>query len=242
MKNKKPNIVWFMIDSLRPDFLSILGADTKPTFIDELMSKGVSFSQCITSAPYTNASVNAMFTGFYPSVNKLNGWFKNTPENLDKKVVTMADVLKAEGYFTACFFPVDTRAYIPPYSFDRYELLKSTDDYPIDDYISAKSPKFLILEFEEIHSACCSDPKAFTKKKYYEAVLRVAEKVRYFYNKCCKPDDIVVITSDHGIRVVDEPSADCHKDETVTGMYLTDKTVKSVFSIIAPDRINSGII
>ena len=119
-KTLKPNIVWFMIDSLRPEFLSTFGANVRPIFIDELIKKGVSFSQCITAAPYTIASETAIFTSFYPSVNQLNGWFKNTPDDLDNKVITFADILKAEGYFTACFFPVKTRAYIPPYSFDKY--------------------------------------------------------------------------------------------------------------------------
>ena len=235
---QKPNIVWFIIDSLRP---KSLGNFFEPTFIDELIKEGTSFTQCIAAAPYTIASENAMFTSFYPSVNKLNGWFKNTPENLDKKIITFIDILKAEGYFTACFYPTRIRPYIPPYSFDIYELVRTTHEFPVDRYLSADSPKFLVLDFEGIHDVCCANLGTFTKQKYCEAVKHTAEEVKYFYDMCCGRGDVVIITSDHGIRVIDEPASIYHKDEFVTGKYLTDKTVKCFFSIIAPDKIPSGI-
>jgi len=242
MIKKKPNIVWFMIDSLRPDFLAAFGADYEPLFLDGLIKTGVSFSQCITAAPYTIASENAMFTAFYPSVNKLNGWFKNTPENLDRKVVTFSDILKNQGYYTACFFPSAIRAYLPPYSFDWYEMVDNTDQYPIDVYLSAQSPRFLVLEFDEIHDACCAVGRGeYSKKKYREALRTADEKIKYFYETFCGPGDVIVISSDHGVRVIDEPSNDRHKDEFVTGMYLTDKTIKVFFSIIAPGIVPAGL-
>lgn len=242
MGMQKPNIVWFRIDSLRPEFLSAFGNEAKSTFLDELIKKGTSFAQCITAAPYTIASENAVFTSFYPSINKLNGWFKNTPEDLDRDVVTFADILKAEGYFTACFCPLlKIRPYVPPYSFDVYGVLTDTNLYQIQKYLSAPSPKFLRVNFLTIHDNCCANRGGFTKQKYYESVAKVAEEIKYFYDRYCNKDDLIVVSSDHGVRVIDEPASAHHKDEFVTGSYLTDKTTKIFFSIIAPGKIPQGV-
>jgi len=240
IKNLKPNIVWFMIDSFRPFLLSPLEEGKEVTFIDELTKKGVFFEQCITAAPYTIASEHAIFTGLYPSVNKLDGWFKNTPDDLDKKVVTFTDILKAEGYFTAAFFPKRSRPFLPPYSFDHFQLVRSPDEFSIDAYLSASSPKFAIIILEEVHDTCCQNAGKFDKEKYYQSVKESAERVKYFYEKCCKEEDIVVITSDHGIRVIGEPTSDNHRDELVAGKFLTDKTTRTFFTVIAKDKIAPG--
>ncbi|MFC1480298.1 sulfatase [Candidatus Omnitrophota bacterium] len=246
MWTQKPDIVWFRIDSLRPEFLSAFGNEVGSTFLDELVKKGTSFTQCISAAPYTIASENATFTGFYPSVNKLDAWFKNSPGNLDRKVITFTDILKAEGYFTCCFYPLVARPYIAPYSFDIYEMgprrhLININSRLLERYLSAASPKFLILNFFEIHDDCCANRGTYTKEKYHKSVLKVSEQVEHFYDKCCNEDALVVVSADHGVRVVDELSGAHHKDELVTGSYLTDKTIKTFFTVIARDKIPQGI-
>lgn len=239
-ENPKPNIVWFMIDSFRPKLLSPLDEGRETTFFDELAKRGVFFEQCVTAAPYTIASMQAMLTGFYPSVNKLDGWFKNTPEDLDKKVITFTDILKSEGYSTFAFFPKRSRPYLPPYSFDYFQMVGSPDEFSFNTYLSAPSPKFAIFYLEEVHDTCCQNAGKYDKEKYYRSVKESAERVRYFYEKCCKEEDVIVITSDHGIRVIGEPCALHHKDELVSGKYLTDKTIKTFFAVIARDKIAVG--
>jgi len=225
----------------------VSGYPSKPTFIDELIKKGIFFSQCISSAPYTIASENAMFTSFYPSINKLNGWFKNTPEDLDKNIVTFTDILRAAGYFMACFYPSKIRPYIPPYNFDIFEMmscnrLADAKLFRMEHYLSVPSPKLLIIDFESIHDDCCANNKGkFTKEKYLKSVDKVAGDVKYFYDKCCNEDDIIIISSDHGVRVIDEPANQRYKDEFVTGSYLTDKTIKTVFSVIAQNKVPQSV-
>jgi len=236
----KPNIVWFMIDSFRPKLLSPLDKKRELTFVDELVEKGAFFEQCITAAPYTIASMHAMLTGFYPSVNKLDGWFQNTPDDMDKKTITFTDVLKSEGYSTFAFFPKRSRPYLPPYSFDHFQLVGSPDEFSFSAYLSAPSPKLAIFYLEEVHDTCCRNAGKYDKEKYYRSAKESAERVRYFYEKCCKEDDIIAVTSDHGIRVIGEPCAPHHKDEMVSGKYLTDKTIKTFFALIAKGKIATG--
>jgi len=246
MWTQKPDIVWFKIDSLRPELLSAFGNKVESTFLDELIEKGTSFTQCITAAPYTIASENATHTGFYPSVNRLDGWFKNSPGNLDKNVVTFVDILKAEGCFTYCFYARVLRPYITPYGFDIYEMgsrdhLVNIDSLRLERYLSAASPKFLILNFGQIHDDCCANRCTYTKRKYHESVVRVSGQIKNFYDKYCNEDTLVVVSTDHGVRVIDEPAGAHHKNEFVTGSYLTDKTINAFFAVIARGKIPQGV-
>lgn len=241
-EKQKPNIIWFMIDSFRRYLLLPSEYCLEKTFIDKLTEKGVFFEQCVTAAPYTLASMNAMLTGFYPSVNRLDGWFKITPDDLDKKIVTFADILKSEGYFNSAFFPKRARALIPPYSFDHFQLVKGPDEFSFERYIVAPSPKLAIFYLEEVHDTCCGNAGKFDAQKYFESVKEVAERVRYFYEKCAKENDIIVITSDHGVRITGEPTNDIHRDEMVAGKFLTDKTTRTFFSLVYQDKLESGKI
>lgn len=239
MSGMTKNIVWFQIDSLRPDFLRINGdKDAEENFFDKLLKRGVFFSNCISAAAYTIASENSLFTGLYPNIHKVDGWFKTVPDNMSRNVVTLMDILKQKGYFTASFYACPTRAYMPPYSLDMYELLDDDRNFPLKEYITAKSPKFLFLGLSDVHDSCCQNQGTFTKKKYREAVKKVADKVESFYAQCCSKDDVIVIASDHGVRCIEEPAGS--HSEFITGRYLTDKTIKVLFSIVAPDILPEG--
>ena len=63
----KPNIIWFMFDSLRNEFLNEFGSDNERTFLDELIAQGVSFTNCQSMAPFTIVSMGAKLTGCYPA-------------------------------------------------------------------------------------------------------------------------------------------------------------------------------
>ena len=62
----KPNLLFIMIDAVRPDHLSCYGykRDTSPN-IDKIAHQGVIFSQAIVQAPWTKPFV-ASIIGFYP--------------------------------------------------------------------------------------------------------------------------------------------------------------------------------
>ena len=111
-----PNIVLVVIDTLRADHVSCYGYPraTTPT-IDALAANGVAFTQAISQAPWTAASVGSLVTGVYPSVHGIDGgieWSGNsssarlpfiTQRTLRRGVRTLPERLHASGYRTAGF-------------------------------------------------------------------------------------------------------------------------------------------
>jgi len=115
------NVVLIIIDTIRADHLGCYGY-TLPTSpnIDAFASKGTLFERAVTCAPITLPSVSAMLTSTYPVFNNVryNGMFF-----LGEESVTLAEILKRQGYKTAAFiggFPLDSRFKVDQ-GFDVYD-------------------------------------------------------------------------------------------------------------------------
>lgn len=104
---KGPNVIFIYLDALRADHLGCYGyeRDTSP-HIDRLAQSGVMFKNAITQAPATFPSVHATLTSKYAS-----HFFDTTKCRLEEKHLTLAEVLKDNGYYTVAFSssPIITR-------------------------------------------------------------------------------------------------------------------------------------
>jgi arylsulfatase A-like enzyme len=91
------NLILITIDCLRADHLSCLGysKETTPN-LDCLASKGLLFSQAISTSPFTPASLISVFTSTYPLM--YGGELRVT-----NRRTTVAQVLKEHGYCTVAF-------------------------------------------------------------------------------------------------------------------------------------------
>jgi tetratricopeptide (TPR) repeat protein len=113
-----PNILFFVIDTLRADHLSSYGYPRKTTpHIDAVAKRGALFENAISQAPWTAASMASLFTGLYPSVHGLDGGIRWGPGQrsaggalpfavqkvLSSSQVTLAEGLRRHGYRTAGF-------------------------------------------------------------------------------------------------------------------------------------------
>ncbi|MDH3744068.1 MAG: sulfatase-like hydrolase/transferase [Acidobacteriota bacterium] len=113
-----PNIVLFVIDTLRADHLSSYGYPRKTTpHIDAVAERGVLFENAVSQAPWTAPSIASLFTGLYPSVHGLDGGIRWGPGQrsaggtlpfaiqkvLSSSQVTLAEGLRRHGYQTAGF-------------------------------------------------------------------------------------------------------------------------------------------
>jgi arylsulfatase A-like enzyme len=99
--NIKDNIILITIDTARADHFRCYGNSGIDTpNIDKLADNGVLFENSISPAPITLVSHSSMFTGLYPYAHGIreNGIFY-----LDNKFLTLAEILKANGYTTAAF-------------------------------------------------------------------------------------------------------------------------------------------
>jgi arylsulfatase A-like enzyme len=223
---------------LRPEFLDISNnlGDSK-TFLDKLVSKGDFFSNCISSAPYTIASEVSIFTGLYPHIHGVDGWFKTSPGSLKKNTITFTDILKNEGYYSTCIYESAVRSYVPPYGFDEYHMLEPGIKFPLDKFINCRTSKFLFCQFSGIHDDCIRLNGNYTKAEYKKSLNKISETIENLHATLCKDSDIIIVGSDHGVRCIDEPEGDHRED--VTGTYLTDKTIKACFSIQTKESARS---
>ncbi len=98
---RKPNVILFGIDSLRPDHMSLYGYPRLTTpHMDKLAARGCVFDNAFSPSVPTTPGYSSMFTGmdtFGTDVVALRH-----PGPLGSHVVTLAEVLGGEGYATTC--------------------------------------------------------------------------------------------------------------------------------------------
>lgn len=91
------NLIWIVVDTLRPDALSCYGGVAKTPNIDGLAANGVLFSTAYSHVPATGPSHSSMFTGLLP---EQHGVAINT-QVLGKSLTTAAEILRERGFHTA---------------------------------------------------------------------------------------------------------------------------------------------
>src|SRR5262249_49774141 len=96
----KPNLILVVVDTLRSDAIEPFGppAGTTPAFAS-LAHDGVAFARTYSQASWTRPSIASILTSEYPS---MHGAIQKM-DFLPDRVLTLAEVLKAEGYWTAGF-------------------------------------------------------------------------------------------------------------------------------------------
>ncbi len=92
-----PNIVLYLIDTLRADHLGCYGygLDTSP-HIDRFAETAVLFDNAQAQSPWTRSSVASVMTGLLPQVHGAN----DDDDALAAEIVTLAELLRAAGYRT----------------------------------------------------------------------------------------------------------------------------------------------
>ncbi len=98
-KSLRPNIVWYVIDALRPDHLEAYGYDrvTAPT-IARLASEGLLFTRCFAPGTWSLPSVTSMLSGASPLTH---GVCHAISESVPDDLPLLAESLRDAGYATA---------------------------------------------------------------------------------------------------------------------------------------------
>jgi arylsulfatase A-like enzyme len=95
-----PNIMFLVIDALRPDALPCYGNKiVKAPNIEEIADSGVVFKQAYTALPKTLPSLCSFLTGLYPRTHGVLEMGIPLRENQ----ATLAEILKLKGYRTGAF-------------------------------------------------------------------------------------------------------------------------------------------
>ncbi len=99
-KPAPPNIVIVVLDTARPDALSVYGA-AQPTspFLEEFAKSGTTYERAYSSSSWTLPAHATLFTGALPTVHHAT----QSHPKLEASVPTLAERLTAAGYETAGF-------------------------------------------------------------------------------------------------------------------------------------------
>ncbi|SNZ05807.1 Arylsulfatase A [Natronoarchaeum philippinense] len=110
MSSSSPsNVLFVVLDTVRKDHLTPYGYDRQTTpNLGEFAEEATVFDDAVAPAPWTLPVHASMFTGLYPSQH---GADQESPYLDD--VATLASVLSAGGYDTACY---SSNAWITPYT------------------------------------------------------------------------------------------------------------------------------
>jgi len=96
----RPNVVLYLVCSLRPDHTSLHSYHRETTpFLKKLGASSVVFEDCQAQAPWTKGSVPSLLT----SLHSYTLGLMHDSDTIPKGAVTMAQRLRAAGYVTASF-------------------------------------------------------------------------------------------------------------------------------------------
>ncbi|MCP5106802.1 MAG: sulfatase-like hydrolase/transferase [bacterium] len=154
-----PNIVLIVVDCLRADHLGYYGChrNTSPV-IDGLAKEGMVFENAFSNTSWTKPSVASLFTSLYPN---RHGVITMT-DIFPVPFLTMAEILKNNGYYTACFIGGNSflreefnyQQGFDLFKNDGYE--ESPADILTDTFLDAVSPPsqrkfFAYIHYMDVH-------------------------------------------------------------------------------------------
>ena len=237
--NNKPNVIMILLDGLRVDRIKNLKN------LNKLRKSGTFFSQMITYAPYTIASMHSIFSGSYGNRNGVDNYY-GTYSFRKHSFATITSSLKDDGYYT--IGDILNPLVIPKENFDD---LKIHDEYK-DDLTLRHSklleqvpklnkkgkPCFVFLHYSNIHTKIkinVSKKYSHFSKEYFnnkEENLKKYDsylvKADHYLEEVFKKigllglnDSIILINSDHGISIGERSG------ERTYGAFCYDYTLKT---------------
>src|SRR3989338_543177 len=238
----KFNIITVVLDGLRADRIPLC-----PN-LSNILKQGYFFSNMVTAAPYTLASLHSIITGLYPAKNGVNSYFNMFKFRKDV-CKTLMQYLQDDGFYTGANLIVDSL--LPKQGFDAV----STHDEYHDDLTAlhkseitkmANKKFFLLLHYTNIHTqGIINVAKKYTdfneeffnnyelNKKNYDSWLGkmdlyVKEVFEHIKNSGLLGNTIVIFLSDHGTSNGEKLG------EKMYGSFTYDYTIKVFCSFIVP--------
>jgi len=144
------NVVLVTFDTTRADRIGSYGNDRIQTpTLDGLAAEGIRFANAVSVAPITAPSHSSILTGLYPTAH---GFRDNGLFVLDERTVTLAEILRDQGYATAAAvgaFPVVSR-----FGFDQgFDLFDDHLTGMYEDYLGNRAVPKEDLFFDERRAA-----------------------------------------------------------------------------------------
>src|SRR5262245_52183223 len=126
----RPNVIMIVMDTTRGDRCSLTGYG-RPTTprLDEFAKDAVVFTEAWSPAGWTGPAHASLFTGLRA---EHHGFYTGNRLSLPPSIPTMSEILRREGYATACFSNnelIGTNSGLNR-AFDRFEALYDNDARP----------------------------------------------------------------------------------------------------------------
>jgi len=239
------NIIAITIDGARPDIVREF-----PGF-DDFFREGAYFPATITYAPYTVASLHAIFTGIYGNENGVDNYY-GCGDFRGDSCKTLTQYMKDAGYHTRG----DTfnRMFAPEQGFDELTIYDEYEENLTERHrkilreIKDKDKFFLWLHYSKIHTSLVKEViKKYDdfSEEYFEDREGNLQRYKSFVEKAseyfagiveeCRglEDTLIVVFSDHGVSVGERVG------EKVYGSYCYDYTLKAFSFFYLPGTFPS---
>ena len=256
-KSDDLNVLLVTLDTTRADRVGCYGyKKAKTPNLDFLAANGVMFSNAYCQVPLTLPSHCSLLTGTYPLYNQVhnNGFYY-----LDHSHLTLAEVLREEGFKTAAFvssFTVDSRFGIDQ-GFDSYddtfdadEILKNFRSEKRAEKVFTSFSHWLDRNFDQkffcwVHffdPHVPYDPPSPFKEEFPERpydgeiaymdyyIGRIVDKLK---KKNIFDKTFIILAGDHG-------EAFGEKDEIDHGYFIYDATLRIPLILYFPKRLPSN--
>lgn len=239
MNQQKPNLIYIIIDQFRNDWRE------KFPFFQNLKEDSVLFSEMITYAPYTLASIHAMLSGIYGNRNGVNAYYTALQFKKDQ-CKTLTSYLKENGYLT--YGDTFNKLFVPSQDFDTLDYY---DEYQLgnqgildrhqkilQELSRNKKPFFAFLHHSYIHAQIVQnvirkyetfDPEYFNHlpenskryQLYASSAVEYLEKIFATIKTLgLNQNSLIILCTDHGGGIGEKPG------EKAYGIFTYDYTIK----------------
>ena len=213
----KPNILFFLLDSVRADKFYGPNKTSITSNLDVLIKNGTYFNQAISSSDATILSLNSFFNSLYSYKIGNRTWKIIMKENNN------LEILKNNGYHIFGTIPgttsmaamseycenEDNEYRAIPGEENPFEEFNSSIGKKIVNFLESNTmqePWFYYIHSHDLHPKKITVPKEFDDEKFgknkYERVISSMDKwVHDIISKIDLSKTLVVITSDHGIHL-----------------------------------------
>jgi arylsulfatase A-like enzyme len=165
LQKNKPNVFLISIDTLRADHLGCYGygRNTSPN-IDKFAKEGVLFENAFSQFPQTVPSHASILTGMYPNTHRAKIYYDpytarmTSAIKLDAKFITLAEILKDNGYATWGFVQhnvgLDSNLGFSQ-GFDSYYTISGNAtklNHKVYENINKNIKSFFFIHYFDVHS------------------------------------------------------------------------------------------
>jgi len=223
-----PNVLFILVDALRPDFLKTYGYEGAGENIDELARQSLVYSTCIAQSSCTVPSVPSLFSsllpsGIYPSI--LQSRARHVSVRFPQHMRTLPDILKSHGYRTVAFVtnPLMAARWGSSKGFTDYTFIERTctdrESYGTATAVTnsaikwlndnnGDAPYFMYLHYMDVHTKPChlqyKQLKRGNRERNYYAQrvaytdLEIGRILDEFRRRGLFDNNIILLTADHG--------------------------------------------